>query len=1330
MTKKNRPALIALIIAAALISALLLNTWQAFQVTSDLIRSSGRYHLESISGELTATIGEAERLAMKLALQAQPNVWDKLALEEFINAQKKEILAQNNGCFNVYMAGTGWAIIPDFDMPEDYIATEREWYKGARRAQGATYVAAPYVDAMTGNICYSVSVMLGDRNTVLALDYTMDNIQSQITQLYENGSQFAMIVTGDGIIAGCSDENLLGRHLSDALPDYSSILSLVKSRQGFVTTRIKSGVLYENLFATVTGFGWYLIVSENDWEFFREAYLQLIGSALIALMLSVIMVIFYLVNLRRQRVMAKMLAERDRALAQLADQLMEPLHTILDLDEAKSETSACSPEALAMLRTAGRQVMKTLQESSTKAAAVKAERSRPTSEQNLRMNKRFRTRMMHLMAAVVLISIVSNLQITLQWSGEKLRGEVNEYDNTLSEWVAEQKSILDMFCSMISTNPEMLSDYEATVAALDRITQQYPDISASYMTNPNMSPTVIMNNGWQPSGQWHVEERQWYIDTLASESGWTISTPYYDAQTGLYCVTFAERVYNSETGEFLGNFGIDFFIDKLIDILGGSYSDTGYAFLTDTDGVIVNHPNSAYQMTEGNTVNVSELRYGEIKPDGRSAITMRDYDGTLRVITAKRNAQSGFTVYKAVDFFSMYLPAILSELLILLVIMLCMCMVYRLLTALMRWQDDLNGRMKAAADSAIAAGQAKSRFLAQMSHEIRTPINAVLGMNEMILRESGDPTVQDYAANIQTAGKTLLSLINSILDFSKIEEGKMDIVPVEYDATSVINNLVSSVSERARSKQLELIVEVDPNLPARMIGDDVRLSQVIMNLLTNAVKYTERGHVRFSIRGGARGGGQIELKVAVQDTGIGIRQEDLPKLFESFERLDEVRNHNIEGTGLGMAIVTRLLGMMGSRLEVESVYGKGSTFSFAISQGIADETPIGDYSQRLAISRESVGKETFSARDARVLVVDDNEMNLKVAKNLLKLFDIVPDLADSGMEAVDLVREKHYHIVFLDHMMPKMDGVETRKAMLREHLLPEDTAVIVLTANAVNGAKEQYLAEGFDDYLSKPIDVARLEYMLARYLPKSVCEIREPSAPKAAERDEAEDADLIGALAAAGFDTKSGLQYAAGDRQFYLELAATFAGDEPRDSKAIQEDYLARDLENYQIHVHALKSSARQIGANALSDAALQQEMAAKARNAAAVEAGAQALLKQYADTACALRQILDMPQNGEAQEQTSGGEEMTDSACDGAPEAVTIEELRPALNEAAACIENFELERAVELLRPLAGVACGSLALDGPIGGIVAALNDFDATGAGEQLDTLLKQIGSNADE
>ena len=398
-----------------------------------------------------------------------------------------------------------------------------------------------------------------------------------------------------------------------------------------------------------------------------------------------------------------------------------------------------------------------------------------------------------------------------------------------------------------------------------------------------------------------------------------------------------------------------------------------------------------------------------------------------------------------------------------------------------RYMEELE-EQKEIADSANAA---KSRFLANMSHEIRTPINAVLGMDEMILRESRETEIRSYAANIMSAGKTLLSLINDILDLSKVEEGKMEIIPVQYELSSLLNDLENMILERVKKKGLEFRNEVGKEIPHLLYGDEIRIRQCVVNLLTNAVKYTEKGSVSLEVFFEKKDEKRILLGFSVRDTGMGMKKEDLNKLFAPFQRIEEKRNRSIEGTGLGMSIVRQLLELMGSELHVESEYGKGSSFTFSVEQEVVKWEEIGDYSKRSKEIRQEnrVYRERFHAPDAKILVVDDTEMNLAVIQSLLKKTRLQIDTASSGKDALALLDKNSYDAVFIDHMMPDMDGIETLKCMRESGKHPKVPAV-ALTANAVSGAREMYLSAGFTDYLSKPVDGDKLEKMLSELLPQ------------------------------------------------------------------------------------------------------------------------------------------------------------------------------------------------------------------------------------------------------
>ncbi len=397
-----------------------------------------------------------------------------------------------------------------------------------------------------------------------------------------------------------------------------------------------------------------------------------------------------------------------------------------------------------------------------------------------------------------------------------------------------------------------------------------------------------------------------------------------------------------------------------------------------------------------------------------------------------------------------------------------------------RYLEEMN-KQREIADN---ANQAKSTFLANMSHEIRTPINAILGMDEMILRESQEKQTIEYAEDIMSAGGTLLSIINDILDFSKIEEGKLEIIPVQYKTAGLIAYLSNMVRERAVKKNLEFVVRADENLPAGLVGDEIRIRQCILNMLTNAIKYTNEGSVVLGVGFEKKDDANIILNVSVRDTGIGMKEEDIEKLFSPFTRLEEKRNRSIEGTGLGMSITRQLLSLMDSSLRVESTYGSGSMFAFSVIQKVEDWTPMGDYSKQFNEAGKGMKEyqELFHAPSARVLVVDDTKVNITVIRSLLKRTKMKVDVAISGFQALKLAEENYYDIMLIDHMMPEMDGIETLKKLKEMH--PDaETKYVALTANAISGAREMYLEAGFDDYLSKPVNGKMLEDMLKICLP-------------------------------------------------------------------------------------------------------------------------------------------------------------------------------------------------------------------------------------------------------
>lgn len=759
---------------------------------------------------------------------------------------------------------------------------------------------------------------------------------------------------------------------------------------------------------------------------------------------------------------------------------------------------------------------------------------------------------------------------------------------TLDEMISEHKSDEEIQNYLVAQSTAVKN------AVLENHTGLYGYINNRFFSGTN----------WIPPEGYDATTRPWYTKPFTNPGQLTILEPYTDVQTGNTMLALGKTLCDG-----VSVISVDVSLDQMQMLTEQAVleGEADIEMILTGEGIVVTHSDisevgknySAEDDTFGNNI----VRLLSTDHDGFFEFK---YDGTNYIAYSAvfQDDWHCVSVYNTTYVFSSLTQVLIFTIVVVILIMLIMGVILV--------NSNRRGMM---AQHAIAANNAKSAFLSNMSHEIRTPINAILGMNEMILRESSDGGIKTYAENVKNAGNTLLGLVNDILDFSKIEAGKMEIRPEEYDLSVVLYDLVNQIKNKAEEKGLKLNISFDHNIPKDLFGDDIRLRQVMVNLLTNAVKYTEEGCVDFNVSyDNSDDDDSILLKVSVKDTGIGIKKEDLDRLFTEFERLEENRNRNIEGTGLGMNITAKLLEMMGSHLVVESEYGKGSVFSFDVKQKVTAFNPLGDYeeSYKKAVNKAICHRHSFKADNAKILVVDDYPMNLMVISSLLKPTNIMIDTAESGDEGLKLAFDQKYDVIFFDHMMPVKDGIETLHDLRDKADNPNiATPVICLTANAIAGAKEQYLSEGFDDYLTKPIDLGHLENILLRYIPADKVEMLDEDDVSDYEDQGNIPDELMPLLDNPVINIQDGIVN-SGSADAYMSVLKVFYTSMGERSDELNRLFSDKDLKDYTIKIHALKSSARIIGAPMLGEKAQALENAGKSGDMEYIDENHEEFMKDY----------------------------------------------------------------------------------------------------------------------
>ena len=1163
----------------------------------------------------------------------------KLYMEELSKAYTKTLYGEFDAIYCCYKGnlinGDGW--VP----PSDYNIKERLWYTEAIKKDGETAITN-YKDAKTGKVIMTLSKLLKDKETVVAIDIGLEAIKHKLANRYDvNTGNIAndadedkyyvkneiryeyvsFIVSETGNIAAASKPELVNTNAYKSGAFLNGIdMSQYDGQENFSCEKIYDGDNYILYFRHLYG-GWYAVSAVNNDHTF-SIHMSVLGMEIIAFIIAIFMLYILINHMIKKNKEATLSGIRFRSLANIyssvysfdlvngtfeeikcisdkvhniafkpykndterlketmrlatAEQDRDAIVEFVDLDtinERMKNTNTITHEflGLAFGYARGRFIVEERDSAGNimrlawvveiidkeKKKLMKLEQERESVRSKLNS------------AASIFVSMhsidLTNDTFEDIWCNNKLLQE-----NLRDDITSAAKHLHNAVTNLVSENDiEKMLAFSDMDTLADRIgmsttiTEEFLSITNIYCRGR----FIVENrdeNGKAVGVLWAIEiidkEKRDMLD--ATNRIMALSDIYMSiVELDLVSNCVAKEIKNVNPG-----------VAKAVKMCKGNMAEVFNSIMQGLPESpskqlaldFVNFDTIDERMKDTNTITVEYLSYGNLWVRGRFVVLKRDSKGKIKnILWSLENIDSEKRVMLKLE------------------------------------QDRIE---------ADDANKAKSSFLSNMSHEIRTPINSIIGMNEMILRECEDENIIMYAQNAKVSSNTLLGIVNDILDFSKIEAGKLDIIEVDYDLSSALNDLVNMIRNRIENKGLKFIVDVSPDIPVIIHGDEVRIKQVITNILTNAAKYTEKGSVTMTVRGERNNeDNSLMLTVKIADTGIGIKPEDMKKLFSAFERIEEKRNRNIEGTGLGMNITQSLLSMMGSKLDVESVYGEGSTFGFTVKQGIVKDEPIGDFEKSYRNSSLGAKKyhEKFIAPDAHVLVVDDTSMNLTVFVSLLKKTKMKIDTADSGQRCLELTQQKKYDIIFLDHRMPNKDGVETLHDMrASETDLNHDTPVICLTANALSGARQQYIDAGFDDYLTKPIDPNKLEETIENYLPKELFKPYDENAVNnAVVETSAEEKDItpepVEEKIIPDFVTEieeinvaSGLKY-LGNEEMYMEVLKTYAGDLGGIVSDIEKFYWSGDLRSFTIKVHALKSSTRSIGGTELGDRAQELETA------------------------------------------------------------------------------------------------------------------------------------------